>query len=290
MTSSPSTVLSVKNLAMVYGSGARAVRAIDDVSFDVSAGEYVSIVGPSGAGKTTLLKCLSGLLPISSGNVEFLGRPITGPPEGLALVFQDYSRSLAPWMSVYRNVELPLKARRLPKAERRDRVLEALESVGLGDRTEVYPWQMSGGMQQRVAIARGLAAQPRLLLMDEPMASVDAQTRADLEDLVLSVRERFHVTLLLVTHDIDESVYMGDRVIVLSSRPTRVREIVDVGLPGRHDQIETKSDPRFLQLRGRVYAAVRGGGASERSSRRSGQSSQLSEQADEPSGEPAEVS
>jgi len=259
MTTPPTTVLSVKGLAKVYGAGEQAVRAIDDVSFEVAEGEYVSIVGPSGAGKTTLLKCLSGLLPITSGTAEFLGDPIAGPPEGLALVFQDYSRSLAPWMSVYRNVELPLKARRLPKAERRDRVSEALESVGLGDRGHQYPWQMSGGMQQRVAIARGLASHPRLLLMDEPMASVDAQTRADLEDLVLSVRNRFHVTLLLVTHDIDESVYMGDRVVVLSDRPTRVREIIPVDLEGPHDQITTKSDPRFLELRNRVYAAVRGG-------------------------------
>lgn len=252
-----SAMLSVRGLAKEFGGGQDAVRAIDDVTFDVSEGEFVCIVGPSGAGKTTLLKCLSGLLSPTEGSASFLGAPIGAPPAGLALVFQDYSRSLAPWMTVLENVELPLRAQGLAKQLRRERAHEALGSVGLGDRTHQYPWQMSGGMQQRAAIARALAYQPKLLLMDEPFASVDAQTRADLEDLILELRDQYHVTVVLVTHDIDESVYLGDRVVVLSARPTKVKEIVPIELPVPRSQVATKSDPRFIHLRSRVYVQVR---------------------------------
>jgi NitT/TauT family transport system ATP-binding protein len=251
------SILSVSGLARVFGTGAKAVRAIDDVTFDVRAGEFVCIVGPSGAGKTTLLKCVSGLLRPSAGEVRFDGELVSGPPNGLALVFQDYSRSLAPWMSIEENVELPLRAQRVPKGERRDRARAALASVGLVDQTDQYPWQLSGGMQQRVAIARGLACKPQLLVMDEPFASVDAQTRADLEDLTLRLQQEYRMTVLLVTHDIDESVYLADRVVVLSSRPTQVKDVVDVSLPKPRHQIETKSDSAFLDLRTRVYTQVR---------------------------------
>lgn len=253
-----STILSVTELSKSYGSGPKAVSAIDDVSFDVREGEFVCIVGPSGAGKTTLLKCISGLLRPTSGQVDFNGSPVSGrPPSGLSLVFQDYSRSLAPWMSIVENVELPLRAQGVRRNQRRAQALEALASVGLADRPNQYPWQLSGGMQQRVAIARGLACQPQLLVMDEPFASVDAQTRSDLEDLTLQLQQQFSMTVLLVTHDIDESVYLADRVVVLSARPTRVKDVVDVPLAKPRHQIETKNDPAFLNLRTRVYTQVR---------------------------------
>jgi NitT/TauT family transport system ATP-binding protein len=154
------------------------------------------------------------------------------------------------------NVELPLKAKGLPKAERQRLVTESLAAVGLADSANAYPWQLSGGMQQRVAIARAIAFQPRVLLMDEPFAAVDAQTRADLEDLVRSVWQRFGMTLAFVTHDIDESVYLGERVIILSSSPTVVMEDLAVDLPRQRDQLETRSDPRFIELRHHVYAQV----------------------------------
>jgi NitT/TauT family transport system ATP-binding protein len=251
-------ILSVTGLAKSFGSGPNAVNAIESVSFDVMQGEFVCIVGPSGAGKTTLLKCISGLLRPTSGQVCFDGSPVSGrPPTGLSLVFQDYSRSLAPWMSIAENVELPLRAQGVGRKERRARALEALSSVGLADRPDQYPWQLSGGMQQRVAIARGLACQPHLLVMDEPFASVDAQTRSDLEDLTLQLQQQFSMTVLLVTHDIDESVYLADRVVVLSHRPTRVKEVVDVPLAKPRHQMETKNDPKFLELRTRVYTQVR---------------------------------
>jgi NitT/TauT family transport system ATP-binding protein len=172
------------------------------------------------------------------------------------VVFQEYGRSLFPWMTVRGNVELPLRAKRLPRARRAELVDEALAAVGLGDVHAAYPWQLSGGMQQRVAIARAVAYEPHVLLMDEPFAAVDAQTRAELEDLVRSVWRRTGVTIVFVTHDIDEAVYLGQRVLVLSSSPTVVHEDLAVDLPDERDQLTTRSDPRFTELRTHVYAQI----------------------------------
>ena len=252
-------MLKVTKLRKVYGAGDGATEAIADVSFEVAKGEFVCIVGPSGAGKTTLLKTVSGLMAPTAGEVELGGEPVQGPPERMALVFQDYSRSLYPWMKVSENVAFPLRRKKMSKTERTATVEQAVESVGLASSIDKYPWELSGGMQQRVAIARGLAYQPEILLMDEPFASVDAQTRADLEDLVLSIRHEYGVTVLFVTHDIDESVYMGDRVIILTPRPSRVQEVLEVDLPRPRDQVETKETPEFAHLRAHVYRAIKGG-------------------------------
>jgi NitT/TauT family transport system ATP-binding protein len=213
-------------------------------------------VGPSGCGKTTLLKCISGLMSPTSGSVTLAGKPVTGPPEDMAVVFQEYGRSLFPWMSVRKNVELPLKEKKLPKARRTELVDEALAAVGLTEAAGRYPWQLSGGMQQRVAIARAIAYEPKVLLMDEPFAAVDAQTRADLEDLIRVVWQKFGVTILFVTHDIDEAVYLGQRVLVLSNSPTVVQDDLVVDLPAERDQLTTRSDPRFTELRATVYAEI----------------------------------
>ena len=223
-------MLEIKGLGKTYGTGPTATHAVGDVSFAVDEGEFVCVVGPSGCGKTTLLKCIAGLLRPSAGEVLLRGSAVTGPPERMALVFQEYSRSLMPWMSVRNNVLLPLRHKKLSRRERTSLVEDALGAVGLVRFMDRYPWQLSGGMQQRVAIARALAYQPSILLMDEPFASVDAQTRGDLEDLVLQVREEFGITILFVTHDIDESVYLSDRVVVLTHSPTEVKEI-DPGRP-----------------------------------------------------------
>jgi NitT/TauT family transport system ATP-binding protein len=182
---------------------------------------------------------------------------VTAPPPELALVFQEYSRSLMPWTSVRNNVLLPLRHKKLSRAARAGLVEEALGAVGLTRFIDHYPWQLSGGMQQRVAIARALAYQPSILLMDEPFASVDAQTRGDLEDLVLRVREQFDITILFVTHDIDESVYLSDRVVVLTHAPTEVKEVVPVDLPKPRDQIATKELPEFAHLRAHVYRHIK---------------------------------
>ena len=250
-------MLEIRSLGKVYGSGESTVHAIADVSFTVTDGEFVCVVGPSGCGKTTLLKCIAGLLPPTSGEVLLRGRRLTGPPPEMALVFQEYSRSLMPWTSVRNNVLLPLRHKKLSREERRRLVEEALDAVGLTRFIDHYPWQLSGGMQQRVAIARALAYQPSILLMDEPFASVDAQTRADLEDLVLQVREEFGVTILFVTHDIDESVYLSERIVVLAHAPTVVKETLSVDLPHPRDQIATKELPAFAHLRAHVYRLVK---------------------------------
>jgi NitT/TauT family transport system ATP-binding protein len=250
-------VLEIKHLGKTYGAGAKATHAVGDVSFTVTDGEFVCVVGPSGCGKTTLLKCVAGLLRPSRGEVLLRGKRVTAPPEELALVFQEYSRSLMPWASVRNNVLLPLRHRKLPRGERSRLVEESLEAVGLTRFIDHYPWQLSGGMQQRVAIARALAYQPAILLMDEPFASVDAQTRGDLEDLILRVREEYGITILFVTHDIDESVYLAERVVVLTHSPTEVKEIVPVELPRPRDQIATKELPEFAHLRGHVYRLIK---------------------------------
>jgi NitT/TauT family transport system ATP-binding protein len=234
--------------------------AIKDLTFEVREREFLCIVGPSGCGKTTLLRCASGLLPLTSGRVSVGGKAVTGPPEQMALVFQEYGRSLYPWLTVERNVNLPLGRKRLGETERKQLVRDSLAAVGLAEFGSYFPWQLSGGMQQRVAIARALAYQPQVLLLDEPFASVDAQTRADLEDLLLGVWQEFGVTILFVTHDIDEAVYLGDRILVLTSRPTEVQEVVEVTLPRPRDQVATKELPDFAHLRAHVYRSIKGSG------------------------------
>ena len=256
-------MLEVTDLTKTYGHGPAAYTAVKDVSFAVARGELVSIVGPSGCGKSTLLRCIGGLIAPSSGQVTLRGVPVNGVPDGLSVVLQEYGRSLFPWLTVRDNVAMPLKRTTRGRAARRTAADAALAAVGLagaGGMSNVgdkYPWQLSGGMQQRAAIARALAADPALLLMDEPFGSVDAQTREDLEDLVLQVRRERDITILVVTHDIDESVYLADRVIVLTPGPGRVRADLKVALPSPRDQIETKEHPDFVHLRTEVSRLVR---------------------------------
>jgi NitT/TauT family transport system ATP-binding protein len=249
-------VLDVRGLNKTYEGHGRTVEALRDLTFTVGEGELVCLVGPSGCGKTTLLKCIAGLMSPTRGEVTLSGRTVAGPPPGMAVVFQEYGRSLFPWMRVRDNVDLPLRHKKLAKAERARLVDESLAAVGLADAHSAYPWQLSGGMQQRVAIARAVASQPQVLLMDEPFAAVDAQTRADLEDLVRDLWHRLGVTILFVTHDIDEAVYLGERVIMLSSSPTVVREDLAIDLPDERDQLSTRSSPRFAELRARVYSQI----------------------------------
>jgi NitT/TauT family transport system ATP-binding protein len=252
----PEAMLSVRGLKKVYQTDGGDIEAVRNLTFDLRAGELACLVGPSGSGKTTLLKCISGLMAPTEGEVLLDGKRVSGPPKKMAVVFQEYGRSLFPWMRVRENVELPLKNQGVAKAERDRLVDEALEAVGLAHVPRSYPWQLSGGMQQRVAIARAIAYQPEVLLMDEPFAAVDAQTRADLEDLIRTIWKKFGVTVLFVTHDIDESVYLGERVIILSSSPTVVQEDIVIDLPVDRDQLETRSLPRFTELRHHVYEQI----------------------------------
>jgi NitT/TauT family transport system ATP-binding protein len=243
------TMLEVRGLTHRYGTGPGAHVAVEGLSFTVAQDELACIVGPSGCGKSTLLRCIAGLIRPSDGEISLHGDVVRGVPNDLAVVFQDYSRSLFPWLSVRSNVEFALRTRVRGRAERRRRAEEALSWVGLDATAAKYPWQLSGGMQQRVSIARALACKPALLLMDEPFASVDAQTRADLEDLLLRVRREHQSTVLLVTHDIDESVYLGDRVLVLSKSPASIVADLPVDLPAQRDQITTRGSAEFVELR-----------------------------------------
>ncbi|MBM7771573.1 NitT/TauT family transport system ATP-binding protein [Actinokineospora baliensis] len=250
-------MLEVEGLGHTYKGKDGPYTAIDGLNFTVGAGELVCVVGPSGCGKSTLLRTIAGLIRPSRGTVSLHGTKVDGVPADLAVVFQDYSRSLFPWLSVTRNVEFPLKS--LSRTEREQRAAEALAAVGLAGAGRKHPWQLSGGMQQRVAIARALAYRPSLLLMDEPFASVDAQTRFELEDLLLRIRREQDTTVLLVTHDIDESVYLGDRVLVLSKSPATVVADLDVPLGAVRDQITTRAGEEFVELRAKVAGLLQGG-------------------------------
>ncbi len=249
-------ILETRDLRKSYGSGASRTPILDGISFSVREGDFVAVVGPSGCGKTTLLMALAGLLPCDTGEVRFRGHSVLAPPHGMAVVFQDYSRSLFPWKTALGNVTFAMRGPGT-RAARTARAEELLHAVGLGDALHRYPWQLSGGMQQRVAIARGLASESDLLLLDEPLAAVDAQTRADMQDLILDLAQRFRQTCLLVTHDVDEAVYMADKVVVLSKRPTRVATEIEVGLGKARDQIATREHPDYLHARHEVLARIR---------------------------------
>jgi NitT/TauT family transport system ATP-binding protein len=252
-----SAALVLDSVSKSYGEGDKAHQVLRNLSLTVEPGEFTCIVGPSGAGKTTLLRCLSGLLSPTSGTIRFGDKPITEPLAEIAVVFQDYRGSLMPWMRVRDNVAFPLEGMGVKKGPRREKADECLRAVGLPEVGDKYPWQLSGGMQQRVAIARGLAYSSPVLLMDEPFGSVDAQSRFDLEDLILDLQRSLGLSVIVVTHDIDESVYLGDRVIVLGGRPASVVDNIVIDLGRDRDQISTRATPRFAELRTRVMELIR---------------------------------
>jgi NitT/TauT family transport system ATP-binding protein len=253
-------LLSVRNISKEFVSENHATPAIKKISFDVREGEFLSIIGPSGCGKTTLLMILSGLLAPTSGEIILKGSKVESPPPGLILLFQDYSRSLMPWRKVLANVgyglELKRQRQQFTDKNYRKQAEKYLDAVGLLKFENYYPWQLSGGMQQRVAIARALACEPSLMLMDEPFGSLDAQTRTELEDLLLQIWEEFRQTIIFVTHDIDEGVYLSDRVLVLTPSPSEILKDCSIDLPRPKNQIETRSAPRFLEIRNIIHKMV----------------------------------
>ncbi len=252
-------VLSVRNLQVSLRSRDGSVNQITkDVSLDLMPHEFVSIVGPSGSGKTTLLRSAAGLRPPSGGQVLFEGTPVTDVPKGLSIVFQEYNKSLFPWLSVGKNVAVG--ARELPVDEKNQKVSEALAHVGLKGFENRYPWELSGGMQQRAALARAMVSDPSILLMDEPFASVDALTRNHLEDVVLALWSESKFAVLLVTHDVGEAIYLSDRVLVLSARPSTVLAEVKIDLERPRNQIGTRSQARFAELHAEVLERVEAAG------------------------------
>jgi NitT/TauT family transport system ATP-binding protein len=235
----------VRDLSVEFPGKTEARVILDRLSFHVSPGEFVSLVGASGTGKTTILRALGGLQPTVRGStILFNGNPVTEPPEGAVIVFQDYFSSLLPWRTVAQNVRLGVE-RSLDQAAQKDRVQEALRLVGL-----------SGGMQQRVQIARALAIQPAVLLMDEPFGALDALTKAALQDELMRLHSLTGMTIIFVTHDIEEAVYLSDRVLVLNGPPARVSEEVPIKLARPRNQLTTKEMPEYLKYRHHLYQAI----------------------------------
>jgi NitT/TauT family transport system ATP-binding protein len=228
---------------------------LDGISIDVRRSEVLTIVGPSGTGKTTLIRVLGGLQRATSGSVRINGRDLTGPPEEVVIVFQDYSHALLQWRTVAHNVAFGLEGHVDP-AEIEARVRDVLRLVKLEKNADDYPWQLSGGMQQRVQIARALAVRPSVLLMDEPFAALDAMTKASLQDELHRVRDETGTSIIFVTHDIEEAVYLGDRIAVITGSPGRIRRTFDIDLPKPRDQIVTRQMPAFLEFRYAVHQAI----------------------------------
>jgi NitT/TauT family transport system ATP-binding protein len=249
-------VYECRSITVTYPTARGPVQVLKDVRFDVSSGEFVSLLGPSGTGKTTLLRVLCGLIPAGAGSrVCFRGAPVAAPPEGVAIVFQDYVASLLPWRTVEKNVALGLEGQ-VPRAARAERVRGALSLVGLDGRRHDYPWRLSGGMQQRVQIARALVMRPQVLLMDEPFGALDAMTRSQLQDELSRVHSLTGATIVYVTHDIDEAVYLSDRVLILTGSPASITAEFAVPLQRPRDQVRSRATPEFLALREAVHAAI----------------------------------
>jgi len=246
-------VLEAQGVSVVYG----AQQVLRDVTFSVDEHEFVCLVGPSGCGKTTLLRTLAGLTAVSSGKAIFRGEEVRGPQTALAVVFQDYGRALLPWRTVAGNVALALEARGIPSSEYGQRINPLLAKLRLAEHANKFPSQLSGGMQQRLQIARCLAQEPQVLLMDEPFGSLDAITRQELQDEVARLAKDERRTVVFVTHDLEEAIYLGDRVIALAAEPGtragRIAEIVAIELPRPRTQLATREDPRFLEYRHRLY-------------------------------------
>jgi NitT/TauT family transport system ATP-binding protein len=249
--------ISVKSAAKRFG----GFTAIEEVSFEVPRGRFISLLGPSGCGKSTILRMLAGLIAPTRGAVRFKGAPVHEPPAGMVYVFQQYTKSLFPWLSVLGNVEFgassPHSTGRGKAADRKD-CMETLRLVGLEADALKYPWQLSGGMQQRVAIARALVARPEVLLMDEPFSALDALSRESLQDLLLRLWSELGLTVVFVTHDIAESIYLSDEIFVLSRAPSRILTRIEVGMERPRDQLATRESPRFLAHRRALYELVVG--------------------------------
>lgn len=256
MTPSQTPAISVRNLSKFYGMGGKQqIKVLESVDLTVGRGEFVSIIGPSGCGKTTMLKMVGGILEWNKGEVDVLGEPVTGPGPERATVFQSFA--LLPWMTVIDNVSFGLKIRGIGRQERHDIARRLLASVGLSEFEAAYPRQLSGGMQQRVGLARALAVSPQVLLMDEPFSAIDAQTRLLLQTDLLDIWSRTDLSVLFITHAMDEAVFLSDKVVIMGARPGHVTDVIEVDLPRPRTE-ETRRHPRFVELTGFVWDRLRG--------------------------------
>lgn len=252
--------ISIKDVSKSFG----AFAALAEISLDIEAGEFISIVGPSGCGKSTLLQIIGGLTPPSRGEIRLKDTVVTAPPREMVYVFQQYNRSLFPWRSVRKNVAFGLEGCGMSRNDINQKCSEYLDLVGLRAFESHLPHQLSGGMQQRVAVARALAFGADVILMDEPFGSVDAQTRAGLQDLLLSVWQNYGLTVLFVTHDIDEAIYAAQKVLVLSASPATISTVIETNLEYPRHQITTKETAQFLAYRRQLYSLLSPNGSGAR--------------------------
>jgi NitT/TauT family transport system ATP-binding protein len=253
MNAAPAALIEFRRVDVAFGDRT-VLQAID---LKVERGEIVCVVGPSGCGKTTALRVAAGLLPPTSGDIVFAGRALKGPSRDVAIVFQDYGKALLPWRTAAGNVSLALEAAGVPASKRAPRIAALLDKVGLPHHADKYPAQMSGGMQQRLQIARCLAQEPVALMMDEPFGALDAMTRQELQDELLNLADVTHATIFFVTHDLEEAIYLGDRVIGLLPHPGRVGIELPIALPRPREQVITREDPEFLRLRRELYEFIK---------------------------------
>lgn len=249
--------LSVRSISMSFGTGQSRVAVLDEVSIDVDEGEFVAVVGPSGSGKSTLLNAIAGFTPPESGELLVNGEPVREPGPSRCVVFQEYA--IFPWLTVRRNIDFGTRLRAWSGTrEQRAQIVERyLDMMGLRQFADALPKTLSGGMRQRVAIARAYAVDPQILLMDEPFAALDAQTREYMQEALIEINQRERRTVLFVTHQVEEAIFLADRVVVMSARPATVEEVVPIPWKGSERTHEIKTDPEFVRLRRHIEGLLR---------------------------------
>jgi NitT/TauT family transport system ATP-binding protein len=250
-------IIDISGLGKTFAANGRALTVFDDLSCVIPKRSFLSVIGPSGCGKSTLLKLICGLEPATRGAVRFNGKPVTAPPAGMVYVFQQYAKSIFPWRTVIENIDFGLRAQKtIGRKEARERCHDYINLVGLRGYEDYHPYQLSGGMQQRVCIARALIGEPDVLLMDEPFSAVDAMTRAILQELVLKIWDKLPITILFVTHDVDEAVFLSTRILSLGRAGSGIVEDVAIDLPLPRDQLATRAEPRFTALRQQLFSSI----------------------------------
>jgi NitT/TauT family transport system ATP-binding protein len=250
-------IIEVRNVGRSFSVNQTDLTVFENLSYRVKQGSFLSIVGPSGCGKSTLLKLIAGLDTPSQGEIYFEGRKVTGPAQGMIYVFQQYTKSIFPWRTVLENIDFGLQShKRLPRKQAQELCMEYVKLVGLDGYENYFPYQLSGGMQQRVVIARALICEPKVLLMDEPFSAVDALTRAILQELILKIWSTIPVTILFVTHDVEEAVFLSSHIFSLTKAPARIHQDLDIGLAYPRDPIATRAEPIFTEIRQKLFSSI----------------------------------